>query len=87
MQKKEEEKQVRKLLEELKMVNCPYLGKGKYDIEAMNMLLERIKEINYQDEELQSQDIDEVFEENKSSAHKGAAIQVVTDKNEFLTGF
>lgn len=86
MQKKEEEKQVRKMLEELKMVNCPYLGKGKYDIEAMHMLLQRLKETNYQDDELQSQDIDEVFEENKS-AHKGAAIQVVTDKNEFLTGF
>lgn len=91
MQKKQQDKYLNQALEEIKMVNCPYLGKGKYDPEAMKSLLMRLKE---ESEEMREASIskasEEIVKENDISSKNsliGPSIQIVTDKNDFLTGF
>ena len=36
---------MKSFLEELKIVNCPYLGKGKYEAEGLRALLGKLQEV------------------------------------------
>lgn len=91
MQKKQQDKYWNQAVEEIKMVNCPYLGKGKYEPEAMRLLLLRLKEEREEIREISdSKGSEEIGEEKIQSSKNslvGPSIQIVTDKNDFLTGF
>ncbi|KAL4464086.1 hypothetical protein ABPG74_006023 [Tetrahymena malaccensis] len=75
LKNKIENEKIKKVVEEIELIMCPYYGKGKVDTTRFEQFISILKER----EQIYGVDVEQSF--SKSSKK----VQVVTDKNEFLT--